>query len=193
MAGPPQSSDRVSSPPAGPSARRVALGAASVTVTGARLALGPPLAILRLGAGRALAPVTDALAQRGRDEEERLRNELSRTIDEAVARVLESRELDRVVAEALQNPAVERLLVRVLESALVDDLTDRVLESEELERVVRHIARSDEVRSALTQQSAGLVVEVADEVRSRAEAADATVERIARSALRRRPREAPPP
>jgi hypothetical protein len=97
------------------------------------------------------------------------------------------------VAEALENPALERLLVRVLDSALVDELTDRVLESEELERVVRHVARSEEVRSALTQQSAGLVVEVADEVRARAVAADATVERIARSALRRPPRGKPSP
>jgi hypothetical protein len=65
-------------------------------------------------------------------------------------------------------------------------LLNRALYSKELDRVVSHIAESDQVRTALTQQSAGLADEVADQLRARTIAADDMLERFARALLRRR-------
>ena len=117
----------------------------------------------------------------------------SPALDELVAKLLESPATDRLVADALESPGLERLIVRVLESRLVDELTDRVLASEELQRVITHIAGSPAVRTAITENSAGLANELADQVRSRTVVADDRVERAARRLVRRRPIDRPGP
>jgi hypothetical protein len=113
--------------------------------------------------------------------------------------VLSEGVLERVVMVAVEHPATERLVVRLVESPgferlvlivahsdLFDRLLDRVLASEQLDRVVSQIAESDEVYEALREQSQGMADEVSDELRSRTMAADAFLERIARSLIRRR-------
>jgi hypothetical protein len=91
------------------------------------------------------------------------------------------------VNRLLDSAGFERILLNVVHSSLFDRMLDRVLASEQLDRVVAQIAESDEVRDALRQQSAGMADEVTDELRSRTIAADARLERFARSLIRRRP------
>jgi hypothetical protein len=107
--------------------------------------------------------------------------------ERAVVAGLDSPALEELVARIVQSPGLERALTRVLESELVDELSDRLLASEEVHRWVGQIAQSDEVRAALTQQSMGLVDEVAGAMRARTVSADAVAERVARSVLRRKP------
>ena len=115
-----------------------------------------------------------------------------RRLEEIVARALESPSADRLVAHVVESPGFERLVLSIARSETFDRLLDRALYSEELHRVVTHIAESEEVRGALTQQSAGLADEVADQVRVRAMAAGALLERFARSVIRRSPRDEHP-
>ena len=107
--------------------------------------------------------------------------------ERAVVAGLDSPALEELVARMVQSPGLERAITRVLESELVDELSDRLLASEEVHRWVGQIAQSDEVRAALTQQSMGLVDEVAGAMRARTVSADAVAERVARSVLRRKP------
>jgi hypothetical protein len=157
------------------------------------------------------AAVTDPLVSEGRaiaglvrrtveDAVGRITSEAldSRALDAAVDRVLTSGAARRVVtvvinhpatdallAEMLDGPAVDRISARVMDSRLVDQLTSQLLESEELRLVLQHVMTSPEVRVALTQQTAGLAQDVTVGVRSRTVTADDTVERAARSLLRR--------
>jgi hypothetical protein len=123
----------------------------------------------------------------------------SSRLDRAADRVLSEGVLERVVILAVEHPATERLLLRLVESPaferlvlivaqsdLFDRLLDRTLASEQLDRVVSQIAESDEVYEALREQSHGMADDVTDELRSRTVAADAFLERIARSLIRRR-------
>jgi hypothetical protein len=107
--------------------------------------------------------------------------------ERAVIAGLDSPALEQLVARIVESPGLERAITRVLESELVDELSDRLLASEEVHRWVEQIAQSDEVRAALTQQSMGLVDEVAGAMRARTASADAVAERVARSVLRRKP------
>jgi hypothetical protein len=122
----------------------------------------------------------------------------SRALDAAVDRVLSSGAARRVVTVVLNHPAtdalvgdlldgpgVDRISARVMQSRLVDQLTSRLLESEEFGLVLRHVMSSPEVRVALSQQTAGLAQDVTVGVRARTVTADDTVERAARSLLRR--------
>ena len=107
--------------------------------------------------------------------------------ERAVVAGLDSPALEQLVARIVESPGLERAITRVLESELVDELSDRLLASEEVHRWVEQIAQSEEVRAALTQQSMGLVDEVAGAMRARTASADTVAERIARSVLRRKP------
>jgi hypothetical protein len=122
----------------------------------------------------------------------------STVIDAAVERVLTSGAARRVVtivinhpatdellANTLDSPAVDRFAARVMDSRLLDDITTRLLESDELRRIVAHVSTSPEVRAALSQQTTGFAVDVTDGVRARTVVADDTVEKAARSLLRR--------
>jgi hypothetical protein len=168
------------------SLRDVALGAAAIGVRGAGRAAAiltfPSRAAWALGPARVVNPLLAGLADRGRREQRQLRERAGATAQDLAVAILDSPEL----AQLLDSPSLERVLERVLDSRLADEMTDRVLASDELQRVVSHIAQSDEVRTALTQQSAGLANEVADQVRSRTVAADDVAERFARRILRRR-------
>jgi hypothetical protein len=116
-------------------------------------------------------------------------------VERVVSHAIEHPATERVVNRLLESPGFERLVLTVGQSKLFDELLNRVLASEQLDRVVAHIAESDEVRDALRQQSAGMADEVTGELRSRTIAADASLERFARSVIRRRraPRDDGPP
>jgi hypothetical protein len=112
-------------------------------------------------------------------------------VDRLVALIVEHPATDRVLTGLLESPAFERMVLSVFESELFDRMVDWVLASEQLDRIVTQIAESDEVRNALRQQSAGMADDVTDELRSRTIAADALLERFARSVIRRQQRTAP--
>jgi hypothetical protein len=114
-----------------------------------------------------------------------------RLLSEGVIERVATAAVDHPATEPLllrlvENPAFERLLLIVVQSDLFDRLLDRTLASEQLDRVVSQIAESDEVHDALREQSQGMADEVTDELRSRTMTADAFLERVARSVIRRR-------
>jgi hypothetical protein len=111
-------------------------------------------------------------------------------VERVVAVTIEHPATDRLLTRVIESPGLERLLVTIVQSEAGDRLLEGVLGSEQLDRVVTHIAESDQVRVAVTQQSFGLADQAAGELRSRTAAADALLERVARSMIRRRP--APP-
>lgn len=117
-------------------------------------------------------------------------------VERVVAVAIEHPATDRILTSMLDSPGLERLLVTIAQSETGDRLLEGVLWSEQLDRIVTHIAESDQVRVAVTQQGFGLADEVAGELRSRTAAADALLERVARSMIRRRrvrPTQAPGP
>jgi hypothetical protein len=109
----------------------------------------------------------------------------ARLIERTTGLVLSSGVVERVAVLVAEHPATDRVVTLLLESPGFDRMLDRILASEQLDRVVTQIAESDEVRDALRQQSTGMAEEVAGELRSRTVAADARLERLARSLLRR--------
>jgi hypothetical protein len=109
-------------------------------------------------------------------------------VERVVAIAIEHPATEGILARVIESPGFERLVLRVVHSELFDQLLDRVLASEQLDRVVAQIAESDEVHDALREQSQGMADEVTDELRSRTIAADAFLERVARSLTRRGPR-----
>jgi hypothetical protein len=109
----------------------------------------------------------------------------ARLIERTTGILLSSGVVERVAVLVAEHPATDRVVTLLLESPGFDRMLDRILASEQLDRVVTQIAESDEVRGALRQQSTGMAEEVAGELRSRTAAADARLERLARSLLRR--------
>ena len=160
---------------------------------------------------RRAAGVTDPLVADGRAVVELTRRAIenavgriasdaldSRALDAAVERVLSSGAARRVVTIVINHPATDELLAnaldgqgidrvigRVMDSRLLDQLTSRLLESEEFGRVLRHVTTSPELRAALSQQTAGFAEDLTVGVRARTVTADDTVEKAARSLLRR--------
>jgi len=178
------------------------LGLAAVGERGVRAAAGSAQAAWRSPLGwparRLTAPAVDALVRLGRDEEPRLRSLTDGRVTEvAVGVVVDSGVVEHAVAELLRREVIEEIADQLVSDAamgrLVDELTNRLLASDQLQRIVTHVARSPEVREALAAQSVGMADEVAGAVRSRADRADETAERVARRLLRRRSGIAPEP
>jgi hypothetical protein len=207
----------VTTPPAVDLARRhLALGVGIATARGARRVPAALFSPARLAAPLAdtiwhSTPMTPArrvirrelaqlasLGERGeRDLRRRLGTERERLLiatleqpelERLIAAALDSPATDRIVRRVLQSPGVERAVVQVLDSQLLLDSTERALRTEEVQRIVERIAGSREVRDAIVQQSAGLADVVAQETRRRSASADDRVERMARTVLRRNPR-----
>jgi uncharacterized RDD family membrane protein YckC len=110
---------------------------------------------------------------------------LAGSLPEALARsIVRHRVLERVVRELAESGELERLVREALGSRQALELTDTVLASDEMRRALRNVASSPEVRDAVAEQSAGLVMEFTDAVRSTAIALDDRAER----AVRRQPR-----
>jgi hypothetical protein len=145
-----------------------------------------------------VSPAVDALVERGRDEQLRLRALAPGGVTElAVGVVVDHALVERIVAELLRSGVVEDVADQLvasrlpdhllLESPALDRVVDDLLASDQLRRIVAHVAASPEVREALAAQSAGLAGDLADGVRARTATADDRAERVARRLLRRRP------
>lgn len=143
-----------------------------------------------------LAPFTapsralvDRWVRIGSDEESRGRE---------AARDLGRIPVDEIVRYLRDNPEVAAL-VRAQAEGLLDDLPEspqvRTLVREQGDAYVQHLREHPEpVQELIQGQSAGMVAELLDSVRSRTVTADYVLEAIARSLLRRKPRsELPPP
>jgi uncharacterized RDD family membrane protein YckC len=103
-------------------------------------------------------------------------------------RALESEAVERAVARVLEGPALDQAVKRALESPGVEQAWERVLASDEAQRLVERIAEAPEVRAAIAAQSAGLLEDIARQVRAVARRLDDAVERIVRKVLFRRQR-----
>lgn len=106
-------------------------------------------------------------------------------------RAVESEAMERALARVLDGPVVDRAVERALESKAVDQAWERLLASEEAQRLVERIAEAPEIRAAIASQSAGLLEDIAREVRQVARRLDDAVERIVRRVLFRRRRSEP--
>jgi len=112
-------------------------------------------------------------------------------VEDAIVRAVESEAVERAVARVLEGPALDRAVKRALESPGVEQAWERVLASDEAQRLVERIAEAPEVRAAIAAQSAGLLEDIARQVRAVARRLDDAVERIVRKVLFRRQRSEP--
>ena len=120
---------------------------------------------------------------------------LDRAIEEAtedaIVRAVESEAMERALARVLDGPVVDRAVKRALESEAVDQAWERLLASDEAQRLVERIAEAPEIRAAIASQSAGLLEDIAREVRRVARRLDDAVENLVRHVLFRRRRSEP--
>jgi uncharacterized RDD family membrane protein YckC len=158
---------------------------------------------------RPLAPKPTSIPQRGRSslparifgrgargagqvaEATGLDRAAEQAVEEAIVRAVESEAVERAVARVLEGPALDQAVKRALESPAVEQAWERVLASDEAQRLVERIAEAPEVRAAIAAQSAGLVEDIAREVRAVARRLDDAVERAVRRVLFR-PRRSDP-
>jgi uncharacterized RDD family membrane protein YckC len=111
--------------------------------------------------------------------------------EEAIVRALESEAVERAAARVLEGPAFEQAVQRALESPAVEQAWKRLLASDEAQLLVERIAEAPEIRAAIATQSAGLLEDVARQVRRVARRLDDAVERVVRTVLFRRRRSEP--
>jgi uncharacterized RDD family membrane protein YckC len=112
-------------------------------------------------------------------------------VEDAIVRAVESEAVERAVGRVLEGPALDRAVERALASPAVEQAWERLLASEEAQKLVERIAEAPEIRAAIASQSAGLLEDIADEVREAARRLDDAVERIVRRVLFRRRRSEP--
>lgn len=111
--------------------------------------------------------------------------------EEAIVRAVESEAVERAVARVLEGPAFEQAVQRALESPAVEQAWKRLLASEEAQLLVERIAEAPEIRAAIASQSAGLLEDIARQVRRVARRLDDGLERVVRRVLFRRRRSEP--
>jgi uncharacterized RDD family membrane protein YckC len=111
--------------------------------------------------------------------------------EEAVVRAVESEAMERALARVLDGPVVDQAVKRALESEAVDQAWERLLASDEAQKLVERIAEAPEIRAAIASQSAGLLEDVARQIRAIARRLDDAVERVLRTVLFRRRRSDP--
>jgi uncharacterized RDD family membrane protein YckC len=81
-----------------------------------------------------------------------------------------------MAAELAESGALDQLVENALASPRSQELTDRIVNSEEMRGAIRQIVASPEVREAVTQQTTGLIEELAAAVRQRARHLDARLQ-----------------
>jgi uncharacterized RDD family membrane protein YckC len=111
--------------------------------------------------------------------------------EEAIVRALESEPVERAAARVLEGPALEQAVQRALESPGVEQAWKRLLASDEAQLLVERIAEAPEIRAAIASQSAGLLEDIARQVRRVARQLDDGLERVVRRVLFRRRRSEP--
>lgn len=112
-------------------------------------------------------------------------------VEDAIVRAVESEAVERAVARVLDGPALDQAVKRALESPAVEQAWERVLASDEAQRLVERIAEAPEVRAAIAAQSAGLLEDIARQVRAVARRLDDALERVVRRVLFRPQRTEP--
>jgi uncharacterized RDD family membrane protein YckC len=155
-----------------------------------------PLSVRLLGAGvRGARSVTKATgidrAVEAAAEEAMVAAVESEAVERAIARVLQGPAVEEAMNNALESDAVKRALIEALDSELVDEVWRRLLASDEAQRLVERIAEAPEIRAAIASQSAGLLEDIARQVRGVARRLDDAVERVVRTVLFRKRRSEP--
>jgi uncharacterized RDD family membrane protein YckC len=112
-------------------------------------------------------------------------------VEEAIVRAVESEAVERAVARVLEGPALDEAVKRALESPAVEQAWQRVLASDEAQELVERIAEAPEIRAAIASQSAGLLEDIARQVRGVTRRLDDAVERVVRTVLFRKRRSEP--
>jgi uncharacterized RDD family membrane protein YckC len=139
-----------------------------------RLALFPARAAARVSRG----PIEAAA-------DEHLVPELSRLADRAFAgelpeelahSIAEHQVLERMAAEMAASGALDSVVDKALTSPRTKETIDRLVHSPEVQQAIREVIASPEVRAALAEQSAGMVDDVAADIRSRAIVLDDRIE-----------------
>jgi uncharacterized RDD family membrane protein YckC len=116
---------------------------------------------------------------------------IEQATEDAIVRAVESEAMERALARVLDGPVVDRAVKRALESEAVDQAWERLLASDEVQRLVERIAEAPEIRAAIASQSAGLLEDIARQVRGVARRLDDLAERVVRRVLFRRRRSEP--
>jgi uncharacterized RDD family membrane protein YckC len=125
--------------------------------------------------------------------DEHLVPELSKLADRAFASdlpeelarsIAEHHVLERMAAELAEKGALDSAVEKALASPQTKETIDRLVRSDEVQHAIRDVVASPEVRAALAEQSAGLLEEMAADIRTRAIALDDRIE----ARVRRRPR-----
>lgn len=130
--------------------------------------------------------------ERGLRAERELRGALARRAERTALDALDALLTSTLAAEAVDRVLASQIvrdgLDKVLAGPLVDETVARLLRTDALWQLVDEIARSPSVAAAITQQSTGLMDEVADNVRTRTRTADDRLESRVRRAFGRKPR-----
>jgi uncharacterized RDD family membrane protein YckC len=116
---------------------------------------------------------------------------IEQATEDAIVRAVESEAMERALARVLDGPVVDRAVKRALESEAVDQAWERLLASDEAQRLVERIAEAPEIRAAIASQSAGLLEDIARQVRGVARRLDDGLERVVRRILFRKQRSEP--
>jgi uncharacterized RDD family membrane protein YckC len=116
---------------------------------------------------------------------------IEQATEDAIVRAVESKAMERALARVLDGPVVDRAVKRALESEAVDQAWERLLASDEAQRLVERIAEAPEIRAAIASQSAGLLEDIARQVRGVARRLDDALERVVRRILFRKQRSEP--
>jgi uncharacterized RDD family membrane protein YckC len=145
------------------------------------------------GASRAASVVGVDRTIEAATEEAIVRAVESPAVERALTRVLSGPVVEQATQDVLRSPAVEEAMVEALDSELVDRIWERVLSSDETQRLIERIAEAPELRAAIAAQGAGLLEDVARELREVARRLDDGLERVVWRLLRRPPRAERPP
>ena len=124
--------------------------------------------------------------------DEHLVPELSRVADRAMAgdlpeelarSIAKHHVLERMAATLSENGALDSAVERALASPQTKETVDSLVKSDAFRQAIKDVVASTEVRTALAEQSAGLVEDLSADIRRRAAELDARVE----ARVRRRP------
>ena len=115
----------------------------------------------------------------------------SEAVERALRRVLNGPVVEDAVNGALESETVKRALIEALDSEMIDEVWRRLLASDEAQRLVERIAEAPELRAAISAQSVGFIEDVGHTIGNSTRRLDGLVERIARRALFRKPRDEP--
>jgi uncharacterized RDD family membrane protein YckC len=156
----------------------------------------PPLGARLLGGGargaRRVAQVAGVdRAVEAATEEAIVRALESPAVERAVIRVLQGPAVEEAMRVALDSPAVERALIDAVDSQLLDRVWQRILASDEAQKLVERIAQAPEVRAAIASQGVGFLDDIRRAIGKVARRIDGSIERFARTILRRQQRTEP--